>query len=370
MPDACPKVQWLTPGFINAHCHLEYTWLRDKLPRGDVAFGDWLTAIMQMRPSTDADAEHRATAMGQGATELLRGGCTTVIDSTTDGISATPLHAAGVRCFQFREVLGLTRERAEPILRRATSNLPANGAGLNPHAPYSVGPWLRDQLGAVSPAVPIAWHLAETADEEQLFRDGSGSIARFLSKFSLPFPYDALPESSSFRFFADNNLADSCVLAFHGDQLADAEVIHFRAPRGLVHCPGTRHWFQRPPVPLPQWLEQGVNVCLGTDSLASSDSLSMLDMIRLVATDYPALSADQLLRMACSNPAALPFLQAMELTGTLETGATADFVALRSPASCDTWDALLQSPEGAVDKVFINGEQRYPQGSIPAIPTS
>src|SRR5688500_5355814 len=78
--DADVKTDLLLPGFINAHCHLEYTALAGKLPRGKVPFGEWLDAIVSAKGEL-SEAEIKA-GIESGVRQLIGGGCTTVVDST------------------------------------------------------------------------------------------------------------------------------------------------------------------------------------------------------------------------------------------------------------------------------------------------
>jgi cytosine/adenosine deaminase-related metal-dependent hydrolase len=347
-PDAT-QVDLLMPAFVNAHCHLEYSWLAGELSRGKIPFGEWMRAIMARRPQSADDFAKREEAMDAAAKALLASGCTMVFDSTTDGSSAAALDRVGIRHFLFHEILGLTEQRARPMLDAALEKLKdertgaALGAGLNPHALYSVGPWLREQLKAgPAAALPQAWHLAETPDEEQLFRAEAGSIADFLRDFRLPLPEASAP--GSFQFLQQEGLLEKCDLVFHGNELSADDAAFFAAPRGMVHCPGTHRWFHRPPVPLAEWLRAGVNVCLGTDSLASSDSLSMVDMVRVALEDNPDLSADDVLTMACANPWKLGLLGATGLRGgAIESGAVADLVGInaREAAGGTEWRDVL-----------------------------
>jgi len=355
-PADSKQVAWLVPGFINAHCHLEYSALAGKLPRGQVPFGEWMRAIMAS--GRQVDPEERQAAMQRGAQELIRGGCTAVIDSTTDASSGPVLQQAGLQAVLAHEVLGLMEDRARAFLEKAMLSFKA-GVGsmthiLNPHAPYSVGPWLRGELRRLGDTVPQAWHLAETADESELFTSGGGSIADTLRAFGLPLPFDQVPACSPWQFLQREGLLQFCDLAFHGDTLSDDEAVYFRAPRGLVHCPGTRRWFQRPTVPLSRWLKLGVNVCLGTDSRASSDSLSMLNMVRWTLEDNPDLTPDQALQMACVNPRQLSFWPDKK-TG-LVAGAPADLVVLQNASATD-WRNVLTPPDTVVGETLLHGWQ-------------
>lgn len=388
-PDA-QRVRWLVPGFINAHCHLEYSWLgaagsEHALPRGKTLFGEWMQAIIAARPGSQDDLERRKDAMTDAAQTLLRGGCTTVIDSTTDGESATHLSRAGVRYFLFHEVLGLSQERAEPLWRALMVRLAGKGArdaspwlighGINPHAPYSVGPWLRGKLrGAEVAKFSQAWHLGETPDEEELFLKGEGSIAGFLKARRMPFPGSApastrssgvsdgsdpsFPGVSAFQFLNLENQLPRCQVAFHGNTLTLPEAAFFTDDRALVHCPATHRWFAREPAALRAWLDAGVNVCLGTDSLASSETLSMLDVVRMTLTDNLDLSADDVLQMACTNPARISFMRDSGLTGLLQPGSPADFVAVETPESDSNWRDVLSQRETRMKSLWVAGAKK------------
>jgi len=345
----------LLPGFINAHCHLEYTGMEGRLPRGAVAFGDWLQAIVEAKSE---DSSHSpAVAVTDGAQRLLAGGCTTVLDCVSSAEIIPYYPDLPLRHFHLYEVLGLSEQRAEETFARAehalASSVPSPfylGAGLAPHAPYSVGAHLHERLyrhRLANPHTPMAWHLAETEDEKELLDAGTGSIAQFLQRQGMPLPpRSSLPE-----------LLPLTEIAFHGNHLPPEAWSHFAAPRALVHCPGTHHFFERPPFPMLDMLAAGVNVCLGTDSLASSDSLSMLEMLRLCGEFYPQLSGPQLLDLATRNPAKISALanQPRRL-GIIAPGAAADIALLDSQSAHElSIREMLLAPSLSLKRTVVAG---------------
>lgn len=366
------EFQLLLPGLINAHCHLEYTHLRGQLPRGAVDFGRWIESIGAAKRATTP--EEFAQSARNGAAELLAGGCTTVVDTVTCPGVPSVLCQGPLRYFLFCEVLGLLEEATERTFQAAEEHMclvPDNGGassrrlhgvGLNPHAPYSVGGLLRqrlrDHMGR-NPDVVCAWHLGETPAEVELFEKGTGPLADFLSRNRLPTPFDTLPGCDPMTFLERESLLDRCDMAFHLNHFPRERAGFFAAPRAVVHCPSTHAYFARAPFPMMELLRAGANVCLATDSLASSDTLSMLEIIRITAREFPNLTAPQLLEMVTRNPARTRVLAGSDAPlGVIAPGAAADFAALSSPGPLPRWRPLhdvLLDPETTVSATLIAG---------------
>ena len=369
--------QWLLPGFINAHCHLEYSDFEGSLPSGPVPFGQWLDAILEKRLKGSRRSPKESVLAG--AAQLLAGGCTTVVDSTTHLESQQWLSETPLRHFIFHEVLGLSPQRAHETMNRALEAIGQNsspdgrflGHGINPHAPYSCGPELRALLRSFLSDrndIPCAWHLGETPDEDEILSSGSGSITEFLKRRGMALPLETPdnglerhPLGAAAGFLEQEQLLEPCDVVFHGNTIAVSAYKKFRAPKAVVYCPGTHRYFARPTFHVEQWLAAGANVCLGTDSKASAASLSMLDMLRLAAEDFPSLTGPQLIRMATANPARSSLFKNCPFPiGTIQPGAAADFVALsNADAQPQSLRDLLVSVNTQVEKVIIAAQLVY-----------
>ena len=382
--DAVHEVAMLLPGFIDSHSHLEYTRMRGRLPKASVDYATWIDSIGMLKLDM-SDHEYEVSAR-EGLVELAAGGTTTVIDSTQSEGGARAVTSGPLRHFVFWELLGLDRERAEEEMARletrlffppAGSGLPSFhraaspkssdlllGVGVNPHAPYTVGPELRVRartLLAGSPTLRCAWHLCETEEELELFTAGTGCLARMLERHGLPLPFAMVPACSPVEFLGRVGLLHRCDMAFHLNHPGKGEVGFFAAPRAVVHCPGTHRFFKRPPFAMWEALNSGANVCLGTDSLASSESLSMLQALRDAAEDFPFLSGPQLLDMVTRNPARTSVLAgAPAPLGVIAPGALADFVAL-CPGDKSNADLrnILVSPGSRIEATYIGGKEVY-----------
>ncbi len=110
-------------------------------------------------------------------------------------------------------------------------------------------------------------------------------------------------------------------------------------------------------------LSLGINVCLGTDSLASNPSLSILDEMRFLRSHYRDLCSDQILRMGTINGAR--GLGLATKTGSIASGKRADLVVvpLETTADAPDWESILQTSLQPI-AVYCAGEVVHPQPRI------
>lgn len=382
-PLLAERVPVLLPGFINLHGHLEYTPLRGRLPRGPVPFVEWIDAIRKAKAALTK--EDVAAGLAEGFAELVRGGTTTVADSVS--LSATVEVLEGgfrppLNVLALGEVLGLDAKVAQhtsAIARRLEAwagrqaGVPFVRFGLNPHAPFSAGREARAVVREFLAAGPgaLGWHLAETPEEMELLRTGSGPLHDYFAGAGLAMPFDTPPGTGPLQFLA----AEGCLperprtLAFHGnflDSAADRELLNRVV---LVHCPLTHEFFARPPVNIRTFLEAGGAVALATDGLASADTLSMLDVLRSAARQHPQLAPTLLIGMTTAVPGRYlaEVLPGSPARGVIAPGAAADLTALRIPvasAAAPLADLLLHA-ESSVAATIVGGILVYSDATEP-----
>jgi cytosine/adenosine deaminase-related metal-dependent hydrolase len=351
----------LLPGLINAHTHLELSFLADALQ--DVHhFPDWVDRLMQATPRDPVELETTIRqAMRTGIRQSLAAGVTTVGDiSRHVQFSRAELAAdPRLRAVSFGEVVGIgkMRERITPLLDAAMTPAALQAPsslltlGISPHAPYTVeGPSL---LAAVRRAImkraPIAMHLAELHEEDEFLADLAGPLGRDWSVMQrLGILDDLIPRYSGgpIRWaqlwgLIISDARDFPVLLAHVNYCDDAEIAQIAASdASVVYCPRTREFFRHEfPHRYRDMLGDGVNVCLGTDSLASNPDLSVLcEAQRLVQRDkFPAYDA---LRMITDRAAAA--LGLISQVGTLEAGKSADLALFPMEMSKSTDTELLE----------------------------
>ena len=334
----------LVPGLVNAHTHLEFSDLAGPIGRPGIGMTDWLRLAIEYRAAAQAGP---VSPVVQGLAESLRHGVTTIGEITQPGASDDVYRASPCDGVLFCELIAPRIERIATALaaaRRIRNSLLPSGEGqgvreagvlavaaiqekatsgsaisphpdplpegegdyawrhgLSPHAPYTVHPDLL--AGAVELSVrykaPLAMHLAESLEEIDFLRDGSGPFRDLLESRGV---YDPASRPRGSRSLDELRVLSQAhrALVIHGNYL-DGEEIEFlgrhRDKMAVVYCPRTHAWFGHAPYPLEKMLAAGVVVALGTDSRASSPDLSLLAEMRHVARTFPALSRSTVLEL-------------------------------------------------------------------------
>ena len=323
------------PGLVNAHAHLELSDMQ-ALER-PASFASWIGGVIRQRASLGEQAGPAAARAAEiGAAESLRFGVTTVGDISKFAPQTRPaLAASPLRVISFGEVQAMAGRRGLLAGRFAdATDLRWDGwtdrnrlsVAVSPHAPYSVEPdgyaacldWAKRHNR------PITTHLAETADEAAFLAEHGGPLRGI---------WDAMRDwTGDVPTFAGGpvRLADSLgLLAYekallaHVNYVDDDELgVLARGRASVVWCPRTHAYFGHEPHRWREMLARGVNVCVGTDSRASSPDLNVLDDVRLLRRSRPGVSATALLEMVTTRPAAAMGLA--DRVGSLRVGAWAD----------------------------------------------
>ncbi len=356
----------LLPGMINAHCHLDYTHMAGEIaaPR---TFTGWLKLITANK-SGWLYSDFAASWI-TGAKMLLRNGTTTVgdVEMVPDLLpevwTATPLRV--ISCL---EMTGVIRRRppAEILGEAETKieSLPRSrcATGFSPHAPYSTAPGLLRLTAAAARRrrCPMVTHLAESDEEFDMFTHGRGELFEWLTKNGRDMADCGL--GTPVQHYERHGALNKNVLAVHANCLGpgDADLLS-RRKVSVAHCPRSHSYFNRPPFPLAELTRAGVNVCLGTDSLASVHQvrkkpaeLDMFAELRQFAEAFPALAPRTVLQMATVNGARALGLAGK--VGELSARAYADLIAIPfTGATREAYEGVL-AHRGLVAASMIAGE--------------
>lgn len=356
----------LIPGLVNAHCHLDYTSLAGQLAPPK-AFPDWIKAILAAKSSCSEEDFDRSWLLG--AAQLLQSGTTTVANIETRPHALARLRdATPLRIHSFAELTGVRAARnPRTLVEEAAATLASlpveRGAlGLSPHAPYSTLPDLL--VHASTTARRRGWrltsHIAESREEFEMFMYRRGPMHDWLRSQR---PDSDCGLGSPVRHAAANGLLGPDFIAVHVNYLWDDDA-RLLGSHGVsvAHCPRSHAYFQHRRFPSQELAEAGVNLCLGTDSLASTRTrpgapatLSMFDEMQELAAHDDTLTPAEILARATVHGARALGLEGS--IGTLHPGGLADFCALPARAAdADLHEAILHH-HGPVLATWIGGVQ-------------
>lgn len=353
----------IVPGLVNAHTHLELSLLEGRVPPS-TDFVDWLRRLIAARTeglqAADA-AEYFGQAVRAGVAQSMSSGVTTVGDITASPHITRPVLAdSPIRAVSFGEVIAMGRGRDLLAQRlNAAVDLEQQSArlrvGVSPHAPYTVQPAGLRACGerAREADLPLCVHVAETADEERFVRYGEGPFADFLAGLGLWDENIPRSDCSPVELLARAGLLGPRTVLAHANYVADSDIELIAAfGASVAYCPRTHAAFGHAPHRFREMLRAGVNVCLGTDSLASNPSLSILDELRFLRSKCHDVAPDDVLATGTIRGArALGF---GEVAGSLTPGKSADFVVIALEQSAGDWQDILLSSQNPL-AVYIRG---------------
>ncbi len=331
----------LLPGLVNAHTHLELSWMAGRVPP-QVSMDAWIRTMMGIRRAGPAGGDAEVAAAMRDALASAKATGTVLIGDISNSLASVPaLAEAGVDATVFHEILGFNPLDVASQVREAHARLRSVHQSTRPrehrssvvaHAPYSTAPELFREIAArhVGPA-PLAVHLAESNEEMEFLRTGQGPIREMLEALGVWTGTWTPPGSHPVRYLRDLGYLQPGTLLVHGvhftaDDLDDAR----SAEAVVVTCPRSNVWVGGGVPPLARFYASGVDVAIGTDSLTSVDSLNLFDELAAMRRLAPEVDAARLLESATRVGA-----EALGYTrdyGTISTGKLAKFVAVQLPA--------------------------------------
>jgi cytosine/adenosine deaminase-related metal-dependent hydrolase len=337
------------PGLVNAHTHLELSYLRDEVPPAS-QFVDWVRGVMKARRQRpDPGGREILDAVDSAMKEAVACGTAIVGDISNTLVTFGPLTRSSLAAVVFYELIKFNTSDPAGVVRRACSDLEALvptervRASLAAHAPYSVAPLvLRAIRQAVDrdPFAPCSIHLSESAEEVEFIRSGGGPWRALLEEIGSWDPEWVPPGGSPVQFLDDSGFLDARVLVVHGVQMTTADLDRLVA-RGttLVTCPRSNGHTGAGAPPIEDFYNYGVKVAVGTDSLASAPDLNVFAELATMRALAPTVSAGALLDSATRQGAhALGFDADY---GTIEPGKSGRLLTVSLPANTENVEEYL-----------------------------
>jgi len=327
----------ILPAMVNAHTHLEFSYLHRPIGNPGVKLHDWIGEVVRSRDtSMQGDLFVPDDTVKHGI-KLCHDTCTSLVGDIATTPYPMPDVSTGskVELIAFAEVLGLSANRSDAKLLAAQThvqrfvNCDNVRPGISPHAPYSTP---RDVVRrcveqAIQYRVPVSMHVAESTEERQLIERGDGPFADRLREIQI-FSDDLFPwgNDATKELLALLSKAPQAMI-IHGNDLRDDEIdlISKQRQMTVVYCPRTHAFFGHREHPVKKLIAAGVRVAIGTDSLASNPDLSIWGEVQWLLDHREDIDWQAILAMATLHGA--DALARKDL-GRLEIGAKARLITI------------------------------------------
>ena len=339
----------ILPGLINAHTHLELSWLRDRVPPA-ARFTDWVKGMFAIRGRPDrAMSAEQIAPIHEAITELKASGTVAVGDISNSLAAVGPMRQADLDGIVFHELLGF-KERDGALIEstramRATASAAGARVSFAPHAPYSTS---LELFSAIRTAVnenacPImSVHLGESEEEVEFLAKGSGPWRGMLETIGAWRDDWQVPACDPVAYLDRRGLIDDRTLVIHGVQFTDRALSRLaEIGATLVTCPRSNQWVGVGYPPIERFYKSGVKVAVGTDSLASVEDLNLFSELKTMRWLAPNVPASKILESATlSGARALGFGDEL---GSLAPGKRAEMIAVDLPDGVGDVEEFLLS---------------------------
>lgn len=312
----------MIPGLVNTHCHLELSHMKGLIPTGTNLI-PFISTVVRQRA---ADQRKIKTAIEKAEKEMIRNGIVAVgdISNTTDTVDIK--NKSKLLFHSFIEVFDLlVEENSDSALKQYQSvykQMPGKKS-IVPHAPYSVSPGLMRKIGSYAQQanITISLHNQETMPELELFKSKSGDFIKFYESFGINLENFNPVQDSSLSYALEHLDPNHRTLLVHNTLTTAKDIKEAQTWSGKIFwatCPNANLYIENRLPDYRLFLEENAKMTIGTDSLTSNWSLSVLDEIQTITKLQSFVPFEELLKWATINGAqALGFYDQL---GSFEVG--------------------------------------------------
>ena len=326
----------LIPGFVNTHCHLELSHLKNELTPNKEGMKGFIQQLFSKRFQSE-EAE-QINSMYTADTEMWNQGIVAVGDISNFNKSNIVKSESQIYYHTFIELLGLNPAFANTIVEKGLALkqefLSGNSgkASLTPHAPYSCPNELLNLLFKnVNANDPITIHMQESMDELQFCKDKSGPLTDFFNDIGIYFadfmPFgEVSPLQKLLPLFPQNKLQ-----LVHNTYTTETEIQLSNSIHSELFwcvCIGANLFINDKVPPVDLMYKNNCTITIGTDSLASNTQLSILEEVKCIHKHFPSIPFEVLVNAATFNGAA--FLGIENRIGKIKVGFNPGLVLLEN----------------------------------------
>lgn len=298
----------LCPGFINSHCHLELSHMKELIPE-HTGLVDFVLQVVSKRHFPEDEI---LAAIGKAETDMLAAGIVAVGDICNNTLTLPQKKLNRLLYHNFIEVSGWNPLLADIRMERSLEHYHAyqqafpGHTSLSPHAPYSVSDalWAFMQPYFVQQVLTI--HNQESKAENEFFQNGTGDFIRLYETMHISNPSFKAAGTNSLPAYFHQMQKGKQVMLVHNNFISQEDIDYIQEQEveaSFCLCLNANLYIENTLPPVNLLLQNNLNICIGTDSLASNHQLSVLEEIKTLQLYFPHVSLAVLLQAATFNGA-------------------------------------------------------------------
>jgi aminodeoxyfutalosine deaminase len=299
----------ICPGFVNAHCHIELSHLKNKIPQ-HTGLVDFILAILKLRT---ADEEIKQEAMRLAVEELYNSGTAAVGDICNTADSIFLKKDSKLHWHNFIEVSGFAEEIAEMRFENGKNvyqqfnNLTINNS-LTPHAPYSVSKKLFQFINEFQSNQILSVHNQEAFTENEFLQHKTGDFLRLYENLGVDISSFTATNKNSLQYWLPQLQHAKKIISVHNSFTSEEDLVFAKktiSAQELYYClcPNANLFIENTLPPVALLIKNNCNIVLGTDSYASNTQLNIFEEIKTLQKHFPAIPLEHILQWATINGA-------------------------------------------------------------------
>jgi cytosine/adenosine deaminase-related metal-dependent hydrolase len=315
----------ISPGFINAHCHLELSHLKNLIPEktGLIEFVFKVVSDRHFAENEILDAIERAE------NEMWKNGIVAVGDICNNCLSAAQKVKRNLHYYNFVETSGWLPQAADIRFEKSKSIFDSFvknslNASIVPHAPYSVSENLWEKIIPFFEEKIVSIHSQESKDEDLFFMEGKGDFTKMYKMMNIDNSFYKAKKIRSLESYFEKLSSAASVILVHNTFTGQEDIDFIKKHKNknqtvsFCLCPNANLYIENTLPQVNLFLKNNVNIILGTDSLASNHQLNILEEIKTILKNFQGIKTETLLQWATINGARA--LQMDKELGSFEEG--------------------------------------------------
>jgi cytosine/adenosine deaminase-related metal-dependent hydrolase len=337
----------ITPGFINSHCHLELSYLQNKIPEKEGLI-PFIKNVVKLRKTTPVSQK----AIEEADAMMWENGIVAVADISNTIESKKVKEKSALYYYTFIELLSFEPDKAKDVFREGTELLEEFAplhASIVPHAPYSATKELFRFIGKFcgESGSPLTIHNQESEDENKLYRYKTGDFLKFYKDLNINVDFFKPQARNSIQSIIPLIPAAQRTMLVHNTYTSLKDIYFIlRSGRAVTwcFCPNANLYIENRLPKVEMFQYHDFNITLGTDSLASNKSLCILSELKTLHSNFPSLALTETISWATINGA--KFLGIDDTFGSIDKGKKPGLNLITST------NGLKLTPESSVQKLI------------------